>query len=225
MVAEQVFGVFAGLSVHLQPGRVNGPKMNDIGELYVDIGAKNAEEVKAAGVDVLDPLVLTRKWFPSEKMAESDQPPGIVLAQTPLVHVLEQVKGLKAKGTTTIAFLTQQWIGARGLNRVLTEMQADELIYVGESSARTNAAGTTPADEPRPGAGVLVGSQADTTGTEQTLAAEFQAIAEKEQIPNFSGRSRRQRNSRLRERCVDPKRWVELGVPTLWPVTRREYVC
>src|SRR5271169_3106008 len=34
-----VNGVFAGLSVHLQSGRVNAPKMNHVEELYVDIGA------------------------------------------------------------------------------------------------------------------------------------------------------------------------------------------
>ena len=47
-------GVFAGLSVHLQPGRLNPPKMNHLDEMYVDIGAKSAEEVRAAGVDLLD---------------------------------------------------------------------------------------------------------------------------------------------------------------------------
>src|SRR5258707_14159257 len=51
---KQGNGVFAGLSVHLQPGRVGAPKMNHPDELYVDIGAKNAAQVHAAGVDVLD---------------------------------------------------------------------------------------------------------------------------------------------------------------------------
>src|SRR6516162_3026578 len=49
---KQVPGVFAGLSVHLAPGRPNPPKMNNVEDLYVDIGAKSAEEVRAAGVDV-----------------------------------------------------------------------------------------------------------------------------------------------------------------------------
>ena len=45
---KKVNGVFAGLSVHLQPGRVNGPKMNHPDEMYVDLGAKSPEEVRAA---------------------------------------------------------------------------------------------------------------------------------------------------------------------------------
>jgi len=34
---KKVNGVFAGLSVHMQPGRVNGPKMNHPDEMYVDL--------------------------------------------------------------------------------------------------------------------------------------------------------------------------------------------
>jgi hypothetical protein len=61
---KKLNGVFAGLSVHLQPGRLNAPKMNHPDELYVDIGAKSAEEVRAAGLDLLDPIVLQRGWAP-----------------------------------------------------------------------------------------------------------------------------------------------------------------
>ena len=60
---KQIPGVFAGLSVHLQPGRLNAPKMNHPEEMYVDIGAKSAEEVSTAGVQVLDPLALQRGFF------------------------------------------------------------------------------------------------------------------------------------------------------------------
>ena len=60
---KKVNGVFAGLSVHLQPGRVNGPKMNHPDEMYVDLGAKGADEVRTAGVDVLDPIVPQTNWM------------------------------------------------------------------------------------------------------------------------------------------------------------------
>ena len=53
---KEVAAVFGGLSVHLQPGRLHPPKMNHIEELYIDIGANNAEEVCAAGVDLLGPV-------------------------------------------------------------------------------------------------------------------------------------------------------------------------
>ena len=53
---KRVAGVVAGLSVHLQPARLNAPKMAHPDEMYVDIGASSAEEVRAAGVDLLDPI-------------------------------------------------------------------------------------------------------------------------------------------------------------------------
>src|SRR6516164_5889773 len=37
---KEVSGVFAGLSVHLSPGRPNPPKMNQVEELYLDMGAR-----------------------------------------------------------------------------------------------------------------------------------------------------------------------------------------
>src|SRR6202035_3098633 len=56
---KKVPGVFAGLSVHLQPLRLNAPKMSHPDEMYVDIGATSAEEVRAAGVDVLDAVTVS----------------------------------------------------------------------------------------------------------------------------------------------------------------------
>src|SRR5271163_4894680 len=58
---KRVAGVVAGLSVHLQPARLNAPKMSHPDEMYVDIGASKAEEVRGAGVDVLDPISLPRE--------------------------------------------------------------------------------------------------------------------------------------------------------------------
>src|SRR2546430_1379050 len=61
---KQINGVFAGLSVHLQPGRVGAPKMNHPDELFVDVGASSAAEIRAAGVDVLDSVALQRNLLP-----------------------------------------------------------------------------------------------------------------------------------------------------------------
>ena len=46
---NRVNGVFAGLSVHLQPQRLNAPKMTHPDELYVDLGATSRDEVLSAG--------------------------------------------------------------------------------------------------------------------------------------------------------------------------------
>jgi putative aminopeptidase FrvX len=53
-------GAVAGLSVHLQPGRADTPKMSDIENMYVDIGATSAEEARRAGVDNLSPVGIGR---------------------------------------------------------------------------------------------------------------------------------------------------------------------
>src|ERR1700686_4784773 len=56
--SKRIPGVFSGLSVHLQPARQNAPTMAHPDEMYVDIGASSAEEVRASGVDILDPISL-----------------------------------------------------------------------------------------------------------------------------------------------------------------------
>ena len=53
---KEVAGVFAGLSVHLSPGRPNPPKMNQVEELYLDIGARSSGELREPGIDLLDPV-------------------------------------------------------------------------------------------------------------------------------------------------------------------------
>ena len=114
---KYVNGVFAGLSVHLQPGRLNAPKMNHVEELYVDIGASSAAEVRAAGVDLLDPIALQRKSFPVGDSGVAGPAAGEEAGVNVLLELLGQGREIKAKGTTTIAFVTQQWTGGRGLNR------------------------------------------------------------------------------------------------------------
>ena len=57
---KKISGVFTGLSVHLEPARQNIPTMAHPDEMFVDIGASSAEEVREAGVDLLDPIALAR---------------------------------------------------------------------------------------------------------------------------------------------------------------------
>src|SRR5437763_1463228 len=116
---KKVPGVFAGLSVHLQPARVNPPKMNHPDEMYVDIGATSAADVRAAGVDVLDPIAIQRRWIPVGSSGDVGPATGDRFGCTALLQLLERIKDSKAKGTTTVAFVTQQWTGGRGLNRLL----------------------------------------------------------------------------------------------------------
>src|SRR5215468_9761301 len=136
---KKVPGVFAGLSVHLQPARVNSPKMNHPDEMYVDIGATSPADVRAAGVDLLDPIALQRKRFPVGQGGEAGPSAGDRFGCTVLSQLLERIKDTQAKGTTTVAFLTQQWTGGRGLNRLLEEIKPDEMIFVGRIAKAAKA--------------------------------------------------------------------------------------
>ena len=45
-----VNGAVGGLSVHLQPGRQHAPDLGDLDDVYVDVGATNAEQVPRRGL-------------------------------------------------------------------------------------------------------------------------------------------------------------------------------
>ena len=220
----QVMGVFAGLTVPLQPDRQSYSKMDQSDELYVDIGAKNAEEVRAAGVGLSDPLVIARQWPTIGKSGEAGPATGDRFGAYVLARVLEEAARSEIKGTTTVAFLIQSWTDERGLNQMLTEMHPDELIYVGRAASETTVGGVTGSNERRPGTGVVVISSTIHPGTDQSLAAEIQSVAEREHIPVHLVAST---TAQITGNATDtpiPKRWVKLSVPTLWPVTPGEFV-
>src|SRR5262249_57423551 len=130
----------------LQPGRQGGPKMNHVDEIYVDIGAKTAEEVREAGVDVLDAVSLDYTDYALGDEAYAGPGIGDHFGVVALVELLQHLKGAKARvrGTLTVAFVGQSWIGGRGLERVLNEIHPDEMIYVGrffaaKSQSNSNA--------------------------------------------------------------------------------------
>jgi putative aminopeptidase FrvX len=230
---KEVPGVFAGLSVHLQPGRLNPPKMNHVEELYVDIGAKNAEEVGAAGVDVLDPVALMRVRGPEPTLGQdfivgNAGPAGPATAegvgQGALLGLLGRMKESKAQGTTTIAFVTQQWLGGRGLNRLLTEFHPDEMLLVGRVSPTPVAGVEAKGSDQKLGSGPLLGVTADSKEGAHSLANRLKDLAEGEQIPLQPVTATPPRIAGYAKGAVLPEKFVELSVPLLWPVTPAETV-
>jgi putative aminopeptidase len=220
---KKVNGVFAGLSVHLQPGRVNGPKMNHPDEMYVDLGARSAEEVRTAGVDVLDQIVPQTNWMTIGKSGEAGLGALNHLDIAALTQLIREMKSSKAKGTTTIAFVAQQYTGGRGLNRILTEIQPSEMIYVGRVRPEQSADGKVVPEAPKPGAGAVLGSPSTATEAGQEFVKELQAVAENAQIKAVSMAAAAPRIASYTKGTELPGRFVELGVPTLWPVTPAEY--
>ena len=219
-------GVVAGLSVHLQPGRSNPPKAADIENIYVDIGATNAAEARKAGVDILDPIVINRRLMNLATTELAGASIGDRFGAAALLEVLSHVDSAKIKGTLTVAFVVQQRTGARGLQRILTQTQADEFIYVG----RLLPGGPIPEMEtlhraPRrePGGGVLVGVP-QTDGSLPGFATELKELADANKIPVASDYSANILPRSYLPLPQFPAKWAHLGIATSFPDTPAETI-
>ena len=219
-------GVVAGLSVHLQPGRQNPPRLTDLENIYVDIGATSAAEARKAGVDNLSPIALNRRLFDlaSQKMAGASI--GDRFGAAALVELLRQLDPATLKGTLTVAFVVQQWTGARGLQRILTTNQFDEMVYVG----RLLPGGPIPGAEnvhraPRrePGSGVLIGL-AQTDGQLEGLATDLKQLADANKIPFATDYSSGLIPPTYLATPSFPAKWAHIGIATAWPDTPAEEI-
>jgi len=217
---KRVPGVFAGLSVHLQPLRLNAPKMSDLDQMYVDIGATSSEEVRAAGVDLLDSVTLQRQRF-SVGQGWAGPAVGDRFGCATLLHIADDIKTSRRPGTTTVAFVTQQWTGGRGLNRILEEIRPDEMIYVGRVRAGSEADSNVARENPAPGSGVFLGL--NDTANPIAFARELQAVADKGHLPLRLVSAATPRIASSAKPNSLPERFAMLGIPTLWPATAGEY--
>jgi putative aminopeptidase FrvX len=223
--AKWIDGVVAGLSVHLQPGRLHPPSAGDIEEMYVDIGASSAGEARRAGADTLSPLVMDRAlaYMSGYRTAAAI---GDRFGDAALIEMLRRLDQTKLKGTLTVAFVAQQWTGARGLQRVLSTTPADEVIYVG----RLTPSGPIPGSPnlrkaPRrdPGSGVLIGLP-ETSESMSGFAAEIQKLAEANKIPITADYSDPLLPKSYLPLPSLPERTIHLGIATAWPSTPAEMI-
>jgi putative aminopeptidase FrvX len=221
---KQVPGVFAGLSVHLQPGRLSPPKMNHVEELYVDIGARNTQEVRTAGVDLLDPVAPMQRVVTVGNSARSGPGAAEEVGCERLYRLARRIKESKASGTTTIAFVTQQWLGGRGLNRLLTEIHPDEMVWIGRIMPISTHDKEGKQEQPKPGSGVLLGVPANSAETPDRLEGRLQALAQREHIPVQVVTAAPIRLASYAKGATLPDRFVQVGLPLLWPVTPAETV-
>ena len=223
-----VDGAFAGLSIHLAPQRLNPPSMTHLDELYLDIGARSEAVARAAGADILDPVSLAQPPITIGADDEAGADAGDRFGWEVLLEVARNLRRARATGTTTLAFVTQEWLGGRGLVRLLTELPADELIFVGRVTQQTSAGatggGTTAgrAATPVPGEGVLVGGPGGAQGSTGDLAAALQSLASAQHIPCHAVAASSPRIFGFATLPAMPHRLAELGVPTLLPVTPAE---
>jgi putative aminopeptidase len=221
-------GVVAGLSVHLQPGHTSAPKSDDMENMYVDIGASSAAEVRKAGVDLLSPMAINRSLadlgLESRKFAGASV--GDRFGAAVLVELLRDIDPSNVKGTLTVAFVVQQWAGARGLQRILSTNQFDEMIYVGRLTAGGAVAGAENMHRaPRRdvGSGVLLAVQ-QTDGTVEGLAADLKKMADSNQIPVATDFSAGIVPPSYLAGPAMPGKWAHVGIATAWQDTPAEII-
>jgi putative aminopeptidase FrvX len=147
---KNVTGVVAGLSTHLQGARPAGSPVDlhegvyGLDDIYVDVGATTAAEVRKAGVEILDPISIERHLYEMGYGRMTSPAIGDRFGCAALVEMLQHLDATKVHGTLTVAFVGQQWAGNRGVERILEQAAAgqkiDEMIYVGRLT-RGNAGG------------------------------------------------------------------------------------
>ena len=218
-------GSVAGLSIHLQPQRQHAPSPAELDNMYVDVGASSATEARSAGVDLLDPIAIQRKLYEMGSGQWTAPAIGDRFGAAALVEVIRNLDRTKLTGSVTFAFVTQQWVGARGLQRVIHETDPEEVIYVGRCMRAPVVPGqreATPSFRHRPGDGVLLAgekSESDAAG----LAAELAKLATEHQIKitdDYSAPMLPRGGYMLQPKL--PERTVHLAVATEWPSTPGE---
>lgn len=219
-------GVVAGLSIHLQPGRANPPKSNDIDNMYVDIGASSSAEARKAGVDILSPVAIDRglEDLAGQEMAGASV--GDKFGAAALVELLRKIDPANVKGTLTIAFVVQQQTGARGLQRILRTIQPEEMIYVGRllpGGAIAGMKGLHLAPRRAPGSGVLLGL-AQTNDELSGLASELKQLAAANSVPLATDYSAGLIPASYLPLPDLPAEWAHLAVATAWSDTPAEII-
>jgi putative aminopeptidase FrvX len=214
-------GGFIGLSIHLSPDRLDPPSMTRIDELYLDIGARSRDEVRASGADILDPVTLAQPPITVGVDDEAGASAGDRFGWEALLEAARNLRHARVAGTTTIAFVTQQWLGGRGLARLLTGSPPDEMIFVGRITPGGTAANPLESVAPRPGDGVLIGQPPGDSSTD-ALAAALQSLARHQHIPARLTVAAPPRIISDGPPPDLPHRMAQLGVPTWLPVTPAE---
>jgi putative aminopeptidase FrvX len=224
-------GAVAGISIHLLPQRQHPPSAADFDNMFVDIGAAGVAETRLNGADRLSPLAIDRTFYQMGSGQWTSPAIGDRFGDAVLIELLRDIDPAKLKGTLIVAFVAQQWLGARGLERLLYAIKPDELIYVGRLIRPPAPAANAPASrEPAPGftqtpgSRVLIASEkplAEASG----MAAEIASLAAKN---NISVKADYSAPLEPRGGYVPPpplpERTVHLSVATAWPSTPAEVV-
>ena len=222
-----IAGVVAGLSVHLTSNRAATRASSDLDEMYIDIGATSADEVRKAGVDVLSPIAINRSLLNLADAEFAGAAVGDRFGAAALINLLALIDPASVKGTLTIAFVVQQRTGARGLQRILTTMQFDEMIYVGRlfaGSPVTGAENLRRAPRKEPGSGVLFAGE-ETSASPGSLAAELkEELAHTSKVPFVPDYSAPIIPPSYLQPPQMPPKSAHIGIATAWADTPAETI-
>ena len=123
-------GVVAARSAHFESQRPYSSTI-DPRDLFIDVGASSKQEVGAAGIDLLNPVTLEKRFFALGKSGSVTAP--WVSARAGGAILLQLAAAMRAsppESAVTLAFVSQQFFYNRGLVRVLKRVSADRVVVI-----------------------------------------------------------------------------------------------
>ncbi len=121
-------GVTSIPSTHLRRGQNEEESPFDLSDAYVDIGAGSVDDIREVGIRLLDPIFLEKTF----STLAADRVSGPFLADrvgaAALLSVLTSLPESAIEGTLTVAFVTQEHFGRKGIDRIRERFTVDEVF-------------------------------------------------------------------------------------------------
>ena len=175
--------VSAVLSTHLQRGRrtAAAPPLRDE-DIVVDLGARSADQARAAGITMLAPVTLEKELVTLSGRRVSGFALDDRAGCEALLRLARGLDRTRVKGQLVLAWAAQSWVGARGAQRLARRFTPDEVIVI--DLYAPNAAGAPP---PEPGGtlgkGPLLASDPYAEAGARHLAERLRRSAREAEIP------------------------------------------
>jgi putative aminopeptidase FrvX len=146
---RRVAGVTATPSSHLRAfhDAAAESRIKSIDDIWIDVGAETRAEVEKLGVRLLDSITLRDRGHVLAGGRVSGIAAAGRAAALALAELVRRSPGRGAKGSVTLAWVTQSEYGNRGLLRLLDTLSPDALVVL--------RGAPNPGDEPRGAVGVL----------------------------------------------------------------------
>jgi endoglucanase len=210
-------GVAVMYSTHLWRGD-ESPLRRGVSDedLYVDVGARDPGEVRAAGVAILDPVAIARR---SVDLAGGRLAGPAAEDRAGCTALLQFLKGLepgRVRGTLTVAFSAQSVMNGRGAERLANRLTPDEVLVI---DAPRPAPGAAPARLSL-GGGPVIGVRG-ASGVSPELYDRVSEAARRAAVPLQQATYANLGDGRP---FAARARIVPLAVPVLYPATPAEVV-